>query len=49
MAAEKLIWNRVKERARLEIADYEDALVISKAMLELANRKISGMEWFESS
>ena len=44
MVEEKLIWNRIKIRAEAEIKDYEDAVFISKAMLELANIKISGME-----
>ena len=43
----KLIWKRIEERAKGEISDYEDALYISQAMLELAESKlllISGME-----
>lgn len=44
MAEEKLIWNRVMERARQELHDYSDALVISQAMFDLACSKLSGME-----
>lgn len=40
MVEEKLIWNRVKSRAEAEIKDFQDALIISNAMLELADNKL---------